>query len=220
MGNEAPNPAPLSAALPLPKLFNGIVAQPSSSSSSSQPIPQPSRSPQTLGTGGCLPLPPTRLALGGHHRGRPRPGVGFGTPKSPAGPRCLGLRCPKSPRCTGPLGAPCPRAGVPTSHRAHIPCQRRCLGTLCSRCPRGHKALSEPLMNSALMRGVQLKYQTPPLPPRGVRTALGRGQAGGPHCPPWLLCPPSLAQPGPAGWCHLAVSSPLDKGWGAQRGGG
>lgn len=179
--------------------------------------------PNPGGRLGAPPLSPARLLSGGHRRGAPCPGVGFGTPQSPAGAPCLGLRCPKSLHFPGPVGAPCPRTGVPTSHRAHFPCQRRCLGTLCSRCPRGHKAVSEPLMNSALMRGVQLKYQTPPPhppPPRGVRTVLGRGHDSG-----WgsrVAAVPS--QPGTAVALVGGVTSlslhPLDKGWGAQRGGG
>lgn len=101
-GTRPPNPASLGAALPLPKLFNGIVAQPSFSSSSSSRAqhPPPSPSPSPAGP----PNPGARVGsspflLRGWFRvdtagGAPRPGVGFGTPKSPAGPRCLGLRCP------------------------------------------------------------------------------------------------------------------------------
>lgn len=197
------------------------MAQPSSSSSSSgvqhpppSPSPSPAVPPSPWGSAGCSPLSPTRLLSGGHRRGAPRPGVDFGTPKNPAGPRCLGLRCPKSLHFPGPLGAPCHRTGVPTSHRAHIPCQRRCLGTLCSRCPRGHKAVSEPLMNSALIRGVQLKYQTPPPLPAvcGQCWAGDMTQAGGPA---WLLCPPSLAQRWP--WWVVSPRCPFTP---STRGGG
>lgn len=76
-------------------------------------------------------------------------------------------------------------------------------------------------MNAALIRGVQLKYQTPPPPPRGVRTVLGRGHDSG-----WgsLLSHVALvpSQPGTAVALVGGVTSlslhPLDKGWGAQRG--
>lgn len=160
------------------------------------------------------PLFSCETGFGWAPQGEPRPGCALGPPQSPAGPRCLGFRCPKSLHFTGSLGAPCPRTGVPTSDRARTRCQRRCLGTLCSCCPCGHKALSEPLINSALMRGVQLKYQTPPPPPRGVRTGA-MSQAGGPHCPPWLLCPPSPAQRWP--WWVVSPRCPFTP---STRGGG
>lgn len=86
------NPAPLGAALPLPKLFNGIVAQPSSSSSSRaqhpppSPSPSPAAPPNPGGQVGASPFLLRGWLQMGTAGGAPRPGVGFGTPKNPAGP--------------------------------------------------------------------------------------------------------------------------------------
>lgn len=119
-----------------------------------------------------------------------------------------------------------------------IPASRSGMGTVCPRCPRGHKAPTEPLMNSALMKGVQLKYQTPPTRCHGAggRTVLGRGHAfhpqprarrGGPHCPPLpdgCCAPPAWHRGGPDGWRHLAVPFPppwdSGMGWGTPAAGG